>query len=232
MLFHRQPNQRPFSLFINDNKIKQVNCFKYLGVRIDDKLKWTDHIKHIEGKLSSACGAMYRLREIVNQQCLRSFYFAHAYFHLQYAILAWYNTQSKYLKRLNSLHGKLIRLMTLHGPLKNFFFSADEMFKNMEILKVQDIYKLEVGKFMHRAKSRNLPETFDNHFIRIENMQSHPLRSININPFYAKPTNTAKYRKWLTNYGIELWNNFDPELKKLSYKCFSVRYKTNLLDLY
>ena len=119
MLLYRQPDQRPFALYINDNKIDKVNCFKYLGVKIDDKLTWREHIKHIEGKLSSACGAMYRLRQIVNQKCLRSFYFAHAYFYLQYSILAWFNTQNQYLQRLNSLHGKLIRLMTLHGKLKN-----------------------------------------------------------------------------------------------------------------
>ena len=65
MSIHRQPNQEPFALFINKNKIDQVKCFKYLGVKIDEKLLWKDHIKHIESKLSSACGALYRLRELV-----------------------------------------------------------------------------------------------------------------------------------------------------------------------
>ena len=201
-------------------------------VKIDNKLTWRDHIKHIEGKLSSACGAMYRLRQIVNQKCLRSFYFAHAYFYLQYSILAWFNTQNQYLQRLNSLHGKLIRLMTLHGPLKNFFFSASEMCKNMEILKLQDVFKLELGKFMHRAHSKNLPENFENHFIRIENMHSYNLRSIRNKTFYTKATNTIKYRKWLTNSGVELWKNLDPEIKNLPYKAFAKKYKKEILDSY
>merc|ERR1712150_140060 len=86
MLFHRQRNQNPFSLFINGKRIEKVNCIEYLEVKIDDKLTWTNHIKHIEGKLSSACGAVYRLRQHVSQECLRIFYFAHAYFHLQYSV--------------------------------------------------------------------------------------------------------------------------------------------------
>ena len=154
MLIHRQHNQTPFSLYINDHKIDKVSCIEYVGVKIDDKLTWKEHIKHIKGKLSSACGAMYRLRQTVSQECLRSFYFAHAYFHLQYSILAWSNTHKQYLQRLNSLHGKLIRLMTLHGPLKNFYFSANEMLKNMDLLKPDDIVKLELAKFMHRAESK------------------------------------------------------------------------------
>ena len=47
--------------------------------------------------------------------------------------------------------------MTLHGPLKDFYFSANEMFKNMDLLKTEDIFKLELAKFMHRAESKNIP---------------------------------------------------------------------------
>ena len=99
MLFHRQQNQSPFSLYINDNKIEKVKCFEYLGVKIDEKLTWKEQIKYIEGKLSSTCGAIYRLRHTVSQECLRSFYFAHAYFHLQYSVLAWSNNHKQYLQR-------------------------------------------------------------------------------------------------------------------------------------
>ena len=68
--------------------------------------------------------------------------------------------------------------MTLHGPLKDFYFSANEMFKNMDLLRIEDIFELELGKFMHKAQSKQLPENFDNYFTRIENMHSYNLRSI------------------------------------------------------
>ena len=93
MILQRNNNPSPFSLFINNNKIDRVDCIDYLGIKIDEKLTWKQHIKHIEGKLSSACGAIYRLRKSVNLQCLRTFYFAHAYSYLQYSILAWFNTE-------------------------------------------------------------------------------------------------------------------------------------------
>ena len=141
MLFHRQNGHVPFHLFINNIRIERVKCFKYLGIKIDEKLSWKDHIKHIDGKLSSACGVIYRLRDYVNQECLRSFYFAHIYFHLQYSILAWYNTLKLNLKKLESVHCKAVKLMTLHVPLREFHFSAYEMFKNMNLLKTEDIYK-------------------------------------------------------------------------------------------
>ena len=132
MLIHRNRESEPFELFINNHRIERVQCIDYLGMKID-KLSWKNHIKYIEGKLSSACGAIYRLRNRVDQACLRSFYFAHIYFHLQYSILAWHNTLKQNLKKLESLHCKSVRLMTLHGPLQDFHFSAYEMFKNMNL---------------------------------------------------------------------------------------------------
>jgi hypothetical protein len=232
MLFHRQRKQNPFSLYINNTRIEKVNCVEYLGVKIDDKLTWKDHIKHIEGKLSSACGAIYRLRQSVSQECLRTFYFAHAYFHLQYSILAWHNTHTQYLQRLNSLHGKLVRLMTLHGPLQEFHFSAHEMFKNMDLLKTEDIFLIELGKFMHRAHSNNLPSNFEAYFTRIENMHNYNLRSIKNKTFYTKSTNTKRYKNWLTNSGVELWKNIAPELKNLPYKSFAQKYKEIIIKSY
>ena len=178
------------------------------------------------------CGAIYRLRQSVSQECLHSFYFAHAYFHLQYSVLAWGNTQNQYLQRLNSLHGKLLRLLTLHGPLKDFYFSANEMFKNMDLLKLDDIVKLELGKFMHRAESKSLPENFENYFTRIENMHNYNLRSINRKTFYTKSANTTKYKNWVTNSGIRLWEEISPALKKLPYKNFAKSYKQQILESY
>ena len=122
--------------------------------------------------------------------------------------------------------------MTLHGPLKDFFFSANEMSKNMEILKIPDIYRLELGKFMHRAQSKDLPQNFNAYFTRIESMHNYNLRSIKRNTFYSRSTNIAKYKSWLTNAGVDLWKEIDPDLKKLSLKPFAREYKKHILSLY
>ena len=232
MLIHRNNEHVPFELFINSNRIERVDCIEYLGIRIDDKLTWKNHIKHIEGKLSSACGAIYRLRDKVNQECLRSFYFAHIYFHLQYAILAWYNTQKQHIKRIESIHCKAVRLMTLHGPLKNFFFSAYEMFKSMDLLKTEDIYKLEMAKFMYRLNKNQLPIAFSSYFTRIDSMHSYNLRSTRSKVYYSKSTNSRQYKSWITHAGVELWSGISSPLKELSFKTFSFQIRKDIIQSY
>ena len=67
----------------NDKKIEQVKEIKYLGIKIDQKLNWKEHIKTLETKLSQACGAICKMRHYVDRDCLRAFYFGNVYSHLQ-----------------------------------------------------------------------------------------------------------------------------------------------------
>ena len=87
---------------INDRKIKQANCVKYLGVFLDDKLTWK---KHIETKLLAASGAIYKLRKFIPQKALIPVYYSLVFSHLQYAIICWGNS-SKTIKY--KLQGKKI----------------------------------------------------------------------------------------------------------------------------
>ena len=100
MLTHRKKDNPLLNLYINNNKIEQVRSFEYLGVTIDEKLSWSEHIKTVETKLSQACGALARLRHHVDHRCLRAMYYGHAYSHLQYSILAWSSVPKYRLKKL------------------------------------------------------------------------------------------------------------------------------------
>ena len=71
MLIHSKRSNLAFNLYINNNKISQVSSFEYLGVKIDEKLKWKNEINFVETKLSQACGAISRVRPFVDQDCLR-----------------------------------------------------------------------------------------------------------------------------------------------------------------
>ena len=75
-----------------------------------------------------------------------------------YSTLYWLGTTlwSIIWKKIESTHCKTVRLMTLHGPLQNFHFGAHEMFKNMNLLKTEDIYKLEMAKFMYRMYHKRI----------------------------------------------------------------------------
>jgi len=49
-----------FKININKNAISRVNEFKYLGVIIDEKLSWKNHISYIQSKLAKVSGIIYK----------------------------------------------------------------------------------------------------------------------------------------------------------------------------
>ena len=47
--------------------IEEKQSYQYLGVHIDSKISFTDHITKIENDLSRFCGRYYRLRKVLGK---------------------------------------------------------------------------------------------------------------------------------------------------------------------
>ena len=56
---------------INDFQVSQVTTAKSLGVTIDDRLDWSDHIEKVTKKVASSIGAIKRIRHLVPQVTLQ-----------------------------------------------------------------------------------------------------------------------------------------------------------------
>ena len=236
MINGRLQSQNPLDIILNNTYLNRSSSVRYLGVFIDDKLNWKTHVESLEKKISTACALVCKLRYYVDQTCLLKYYYAHVYSHLQYAILAWGAVNKTTLNKLNVLHRRVVRLMTLHGPLKNLFkYDPDnsqgniknlELFKSCEILTIDDIYKLELAKFMHKASTNSLPSALNNIFIR----SRFPRQRL-----FLLPCVKSKFGERSLKYaGPKLWESLEPHLKEthVSYTTFSKKYKKFLLEQY
>jgi len=224
MINGHEATNNSFSIYLNNTLLNNSHSVKYLGVTIDDKLSWKPHIEQLEKKLSTACALICKLRYFVDQSCLLKYYYAHVYSHLQYAILAWGTANKTVLNKLNVLHRRVVRLMTLHGPLKNFFkYNQDdalgniknlELFKSCEILAIDDIYKFELAKLMHKASNNCLPPALNGIFMR----PRYPRQKQFLIPL-ARTKNGERSLKYA---GPKLWESLKPQFKDptLSYSVF------------
>ena len=52
---------------INNANIDMVYKTKFLGVLIDNKLNWTDHIATMKAKLSKSIGIMYKANHLLDR---------------------------------------------------------------------------------------------------------------------------------------------------------------------
>ena len=50
---------KSINIKINDQNIDKVHSFRFLGVTINEKLKWADHIRNISKELNKLNGIIY-----------------------------------------------------------------------------------------------------------------------------------------------------------------------------
>ena len=49
-------------LFMDKTNLMEVECIKFLGVILDNKLSWIQHISYVKNKISKGIGIMYKAR--------------------------------------------------------------------------------------------------------------------------------------------------------------------------
>ena len=90
MQFHKAPKHVPhLHLQINNNEISRVDTFNFLGLQINENLKWNTHIDHISQKMSRIIGSLNQMKMIFTQEILLSMYNTLILPHLNYCILSW-----------------------------------------------------------------------------------------------------------------------------------------------
>lgn len=79
----------------NANKINEVVSTKFLGLEIDKKLSWKQHIELLCKKLSSSAYALYTLSAITNLDACLTAYYGIVECHLRYGVIFWGNSTEK-----------------------------------------------------------------------------------------------------------------------------------------
>ena len=124
-------------LFIRGVKIKKVDKVRFLGVIIDDKLKWDAHISHLETRLLSSITMIKRIRKFIPRRFYSQLYYSLFQSYLVFGISAWGGACSSKLVKVFALQKRCIRL--LFGI--NFTFDHSEFYETCA--RVRPFYCLD-----------------------------------------------------------------------------------------
>ena len=226
MIFTNKRSQRKFSITVGDQEILRCRKAKYLGVIIDDKLTWQHHLQSLKNKLASGCWALYRLKDYVNKKTLRMVYFGLIYSNLQYCISCWGSASQCHLEPLNILNRRAIRTI----------FNADRrahttpLFHSLNTLKIDDIYKLQIGKIMHQISTNTYRGNYN--ITPITHIHNHQTRfSENLN-YYMSSSTLKSTSRALSIAGPKLWAQIPSDLKSLPFHRFKFAFRKSLIEQY
>ena len=237
LIFHpyNKPLKQHVTIKINKKAIMEKEYIKYLGVLVDSSLSWKYQISSLTKKISRSIGVMYKLRPFLPLSVMKNVYYSLMYSHIIYAIEVWGSAFKTELDKILILQKRVMRLMTFKdvfpatpGPLQ----SADPIFVKMNSMKVVDIYKYQVAKFVFKCLNQNTPVQFHNWFKLNQLIHGHLTRSnfnvnegVAINNLFVPSIRTTNYGlKQLKVNGPRIWNELPSYLKNTSSLNIFLKY--------
>ena len=139
-------------------------------------------------------------------------------------------TYKSKLKKLLSLQNKAVKL--IGGGLSRD--SVTPLYYQHGILKLPDLFKFEIGKFVHAHFKNNLPPAISNFFLLTSVMSQKNTRSTQPqrNCLYIPRYTTNRLQKCIRYQGVSIWNDMPMNIQNSSFNLFKIRFKKHLLQTY
>ena len=148
-----------------------------------------------------------------------SFYNSLIYPYITYCIHAWGNAFPTHIKPIVLLQKKAVRIINGVPPRS----PTEILFKESDILKIDEIFKYSMGIFMFKFYHHKLPALFTMMFKNITDVHKHRTRSTS-NLFMPTCT-TTRMQKSLRYCGPKMWNYI---VKHSDIKCSIGTFKKRM----
>lgn len=132
----------------NSIVIKSTKNIKYLGVYIDNHLRWDYHVDYLTKKLRSLNSKFRVYRDILGEKHLKMLYYALIHPHISYGIIAWGGVTNNYLSKLQNTHKWILKVMYK----KDRFFPTNTLFTESKIFDIRQIYFEKIAVRLYSKK--------------------------------------------------------------------------------
>ena len=154
-------NKIPMNIKIDNIPLTKKQCVKYLGVFIDEKLNWKNHIQHVDLKLSKGIGLLSKIRHYVPNSVLKSLFYSFINPYINYSLLNWSCTATTNLNCIRVKVKKAIRIISFKSKQEH----TTPLFKKLNILPLDSSIKLKQATFMWKLNHGLIPDNIHSKFI-------------------------------------------------------------------
>lgn len=138
MIFSLSDINDASGVVVGNSVISRVNSASFLGLTIDSKFKFTDHIDKLTLRLSRAVGIMFKMTPLVPFGVLRNLYFALLYPHITYGVTVWGRSSIVYVNRVKVIQRRALRLLSAsydHLSVSTDYMTFDMVFEYYTLIK-------------------------------------------------------------------------------------------------
>ena len=190
----------------------------------------------------------------MNEKLILNIYHSLVYSHLSYCVEAWGSADPTFLNKIKVLQNKAVRIMSgkqyfqIYGQTPGPLPSSEPLYKNLKILKFQDIFRLNIAKFVYSTLDFVSPQIFHDWFIFDYEVHNHSTRAsseLTQNSYFDcgqierslslhnKGSNNKYGGKMIQVSGPLIWNNVPDHIQKAtSIHTFKHQLKRHLIEQY
>ena len=226
-IFHSKRKHIPDiynSIQLNNTSIHKVQKVKYLGMTIDENLSWEEHVRNLKSSLTKLASSFKIIKHYIPRNCKMNMYYAYAYSKIQYGIEVYGGGGRGTIKQIQILQNRVLKILFN----KDWLTPTKELHKELKVLLVSDIHRLQISKFVYKFFHNTLPPPFADYYKLNSNTHEHHTRTNNhIHIDRMHSPNTVKVA------GAKIYNDI-PECIRTSntLKTFAHNLKQHSIDQY
>ena len=184
---------------IDGEIIAEVASSNFLGVIIEDKLNWKDHVSFVCRKVARGLGVKIKARKVLQNESLKSLYYSFIHPYFIYWNQVWGSACRTNIEPLLILQKKALRIITGVHPRS----PSEPLFCQLKFLNCENIFRYLVGRLMYRVYHEELT-TPQFPFIKNSDIHMHDTRQRGHYHIPLCRTNLGKSS--LRYFGALLWN--------------------------
>lgn len=197
-------------LTIDNINIERVSSIKYLGVILDDKLKFDKHFEYITKKIAKKVGFLKRIRNNLDLKTTRLVYNSIVTPHLNYCSSVLFLCNEAQNNKLQVIQNRGMRMI-----LKcNIFTRVKIMLQNLNMMTTKQHIIYNTLTMIYKLKNNMLPKYLQTNIMYHENVHNYPTRSCR--DFRLPKTKLTCTQNSVFYKGQKLYNNLPNAIKEAS----------------
>ena len=137
--------------------LEEVQCIKYLGLMVDNKLGWKEHISYLRSKLMPMIPIIFKSRSYLSEKTKYMVYNSFFLSHLRYLLPIWGTCSNTDLNTVKVMQNKILKILFHYDRLT----STETLYSELRVPKIDVLLELEqikiVYKFINKTQKSNIP---------------------------------------------------------------------------
>lgn len=212
---------------MNDQPIKNVTEYKYLGLTLDPALDFTKHINKTTKTLKYSLATFRSIRYSLSIEAAKSFFHAMIMSHLSYCITSWSQANKTNLKPLESIYKNALKILDKKTKQYHHCFILNKY----GLLNFENLVSLYQIQLVYKIVHNLAPPPLKAFVHLVADTTKRVTRSRTRGECTIPSYKTAFARSSFSYAGVQKWNKLPSEILALNdYKAFTKEVKAWLLQ--